>query len=77
MEMKDFVTKFKEALEIEDMEINSDEKFKELEEWDSLAVLSILAMVNEEYDIIISRVELDTALTIKDLYDIVKNKMEK
>jgi acyl carrier protein len=69
--MEKFIEKFKETLEIEDFEISEETKFRELDEWDSLAVLSILAMINEEYDITISRKKFEKLNTIKELYTII------
>jgi len=61
-----------EALEKEDGSIKPNDNFKEYEEWDSLALLSLIAMINEEYDITISRIELDKISTVKELYTYIQ-----
>ena len=50
MDKEKFIELIKETIEIEE-DIKFIDKFREYEEWDSLAVLSMLAMINEEFDI--------------------------
>ena len=64
---EDFIERIKETLEMEDHEVKPEDKFRDYEEWDSLAILSLLAMINEEFDIIIKRDELDKIVTIREL----------
>ena len=76
MEMNEFVAHFAEQLEeTEKSMFAPDTKFRELEEWSSLLALSIIAMVNEEYDVIIKGDEMKKANTIAELYEIVKQKL--
>jgi acyl carrier protein len=42
--------------------------FKELEEWDSLIVLSIIGLVDEEFNVRITSQDLRDCATIKDLH---------
>ena len=51
-------------------------KFRALDEWSSLAALSILAMVDEEYEVQLKGDDMRKAITIADLYEIVKEKAE-
>lgn len=69
--MNEFVEKFAEALEKEVPEIDSNDKFREYEEWDSLAVLSVIAMIKQNYGITIPRKEFDSLLTVEDLYNYI------
>ena len=71
---KNFLKLFQEVLEKEDNSLNVEDEFRNLNEWDSLAVLSVLAMINEEYDITIPRNDFDKLKTIQDLYEYVMNK---
>jgi len=66
--MEKFINLLRETLEIEEMDIVEDVKFRDLEEWDSLAVLSVLAMINEEYDITIPRSKFEKINTVGELY---------
>lgn len=71
MKENDFKVKLEECLEVE-RELSLDENFKELEEWDSLAVLTVLAMINEEYDVTISRDMLEKVNTVKELWGVIQ-----
>ncbi len=67
--MKDqFVTALAEALEKEVSDVTPQDHFREYEEWDSLAVLSVIAMIKQNYGITIPRKEFDTLTTVEDLY---------
>jgi acyl carrier protein len=70
--MEEFKELFCEALEIYDREIDINDRFRDYEEWDSLAVLSILAEINEGNGIIIPRQEFEKLITIEDLYLYIK-----
>ena len=76
MEIKDFVENF--AAQFDDTDANLftvQTKFHELDEWSSLIALSIIAMVDEEYDVTLKGDDIRTAITIEDLFNIVKSKM--
>lgn len=70
--MEKFIELFKETLEIEEMDVDKDIIFRDLEEWDSLAVLSVLAMVNEGYDITIPRNKFEKVKTVGELYNLIQ-----
>lgn len=66
-----FSEQFKETLEIEDREIAATDKFRDYDEWDSLALLSVIAMIDEEYDVIIESNEFQKLTTVEDIYNYV------
>lgn len=69
MNTEDFISKFAEALEIEDTSaLNVATEFKTLDEWDSIAYLSLIAMLDEEYDV---QIENATFKKFKTLGDII------
>lgn len=75
MKLDEFVAHFAEQFEDTDVSVFTPEtKFRELEEWSSLLALSIIAMVDEEYDITLKGAEMKSAETIQELFDIVKAK---
>lgn len=75
MELNEFVAHFAEQFEDTDANVFTPEtKFRELEEWSSLLALSIIAMVDEEYDVALKGNEMKAANTIQELFDIVKAK---
>ena len=67
-----FIAQFKEVLEIEDRNIELTDKFRELEEWDSLAYLSIIAMIDEEYNVQIEGKIFKQLETINDIVKTIK-----
>jgi acyl carrier protein len=69
-----FLTAFKEALEIEDQEIKLSDEFRDYEEWDSIAQLSLIAMLDEEFDLQIEGDEFDKLKTVEDLLKAVEAK---
>jgi acyl carrier protein len=56
------------------IEITGDTNFRDLEEWDSLTALSIMAMVDDEYGVNITGDEIKKSNTINDLFEIVNKK---
>ena len=55
-------------------EINMNDNFREYEEWSSLAYLSVIAMLDEEYDCQIEEADFRKLQTIGDLYNAVIKK---
>lgn len=76
MELKEFIANFAEQFDDTDAsEIQADTEFRELDEWTSLTALSIIAMVDEEYDVQLKADEMRRAQTIQELFDLVKSKL--
>jgi acyl carrier protein len=75
MELKDFIKNFADQFDDTDAcEIQADTEFKELDEWSSLIALSVIAMVDEEYDITIKGNDIRDSRTVEDLFNAVKAK---
>ena len=75
MELNEFVAHFAEQFEETEASVFTPEtKFRELEEWSSLLGLSIIAMVSEEYDIVLNGHDMRQANTIGELFEIAKQK---
>ena len=53
--------------------IKPDDEFRNFEEWDSLAYLSIIAMIDENYDIVITGEEFEKLNKIQDIYNYINN----
>ena len=49
-------------------------EFRSLDEWSSLIALSVIAMVDEEYDVKLKGDDIKSATTVEDLFNIVKIK---
>jgi acyl carrier protein len=75
MNIGEFIENFAAQFDETDAELfTPNTKFKELDEWSSLAALSIIAMVDDEYDVIIKGNDIINSDTIQDLFDIVEKK---
>ena len=73
MNTEDFISKFAEALEIEDASaLTAATEFRSLDEWDSLAYLSVIAMLDEEYDLQIENAAFKQLKTIGDIINYVE-----
>lgn len=76
MELNEFVAHFAEQFEETGASVFTPEtRFRDLEEWSSLIGLSVIAMVDEEYDVTLKGNDIKMANTIQDLYEIVKSKL--
>lgn len=75
MELNEFIQNFAEQFDETDAsEIKAETVFHDLDEWSSLIALSLIAMIDEEYDVTIKGDEMRFAVTVEDLYNIVKAK---
>lgn len=75
MELKEFIEKFAEQFDETDAsEIQASTDFKELDEWSSLLALSIIAMVDDEYDVTLKGDDIRNSDTVEDLFNLVKSK---
>lgn len=73
--LEEFVVLFAEQFDETDAsEITASTVFHDLDEWSSLIGLSIIAMVDEEFDIALKGDDIKTAVTVEDVYNNVKAK---
>lgn len=70
-----FLASFKEALQIEDREIELEDVFRNYEEWDSLSRLSLIAALDEGFDLQIEEKEFELLITVGDLMGVVEKKV--
>ncbi len=76
METK-FINLFAEVLELEgDHKLSSATVFRELEQWDSLAYLSVIAMIDEEFDVVIEGNDFKNLITIGDLITDIQKRIQ-
>lgn len=74
--LDEFVALFAEQFEeTEANEITATTVFHELDEWSSLIGLSVIAMVDEEFDVAIKGDDVKTSVTVEDLYNKVIAKL--
>ena len=75
MEIKEFIQNFAEQFDETDANVFTTETvFHDLDEWSSLIGLSIIAMIDDEYDVTIKGDELRAAKTVEDVDNLVISK---
>ena len=74
METK-FLESFKEILEVEDRELALEDNFRDYPEWDSLANLSVIAMIDDDYGVVIDNNEFKKMNTLGELLEGIKSRM--
>lgn len=75
MELETFIKNFEEA--VEDVEVGSlsgHTAYRSIEQWDSLAVLTVIAMVDAEYGLRLKAKELKQIETLCELHALLKSK---
>lgn len=76
MELNDFVAHFAEQFEDTDTtNFTGETDFRDNDEWSSLIGLSIIAMVDEVYDVVLKGDDIKNSKIIKDVYDIVCSRL--
>ena len=74
--LEDFVALFAEQFDDTDAsEITAKTAFHDLDEWSSLIGLSVIAMVDEEFDIALKGDDVRGSVTVEDLYNKVIAKL--
>jgi len=73
MDLQKFVKKFAEQFDETDAsKFKADTKFRTLVDWSSMTALSIIAMVDDEYNVTIKGDDIRKSETVEDLFNIVK-----
>ncbi len=67
MNRSEFLRQIDELLELEPGTLRGDEQLEDLEGWGSLAVLGYMAVVNENYGLIVSPGRISSCVTVNDL----------
>ena len=71
--MDNFKKDMAEILEVENVELS--DELTSFECWDSLTVLSIIALASENYNVTLSAAEINKSATIGGLEKLIKSKM--
>ncbi len=75
MDIKEFIEYFADELDETTIdELSPETDFKSLNEWSSLTALSIIAMVEDNYEKEITGEDLRSSTTLQDLFNLVENK---
>jgi len=74
MEYAEKIACLAEILEVETSEINTKTKLKEMEYWDSMGKLSLIAMLEENFNRVdITSTQLDNLVTVQDILTLMED----
>jgi acyl carrier protein len=74
--LEEFIALFAEQFDDTDVnEIKAETKFRDLDEWSSIIGLGIIAMVDEEFEVALKAEDMKKAITVQELYEVVKSKI--
>lgn len=68
-----FLTKFRELLRITDRDLQLEENFRDYDEWNSLVFISLIDMIDEEFDVIIEGKNFKQLNTNLDIVKAIKS----
>ena len=61
---------------LENEDVNENTPFRELDEWDSLAALSTISMVDDEFGVTINNKDLRSVETVGELYEMIVSRVK-
>ena len=70
-----FIEALQEALEREDP-IQLEDQFRDYDEWDSLSRLSLIAMLDDEFEVQIEDEDFEKIQTVADLMEAIRKAVE-
>ena len=77
MDIKEFIENFVDQFdEVPATEVTAETRHHEMDEWSSMIALSVMAMIDEEYDVQIKADEMRNSQTVQELFDIVKSYLD-
>lgn len=77
MSLETFTAEFANAIEAEPSSISADTVFKDLDTWDSMFALTIIAMTDEIFGITLTGNDLAKSGTIAELWHVVESRSGK
>ena len=72
MDKPEFYQRLAEILDVE--EVKPENAMKDFDGWDSLAILSVLAMADAKYGVSIQATEIRSVVTVEDLARLIEAK---
>jgi len=67
--------KIKETLQREE-NLSLDMKLKDIEEWDSLGIISMIALYDQLFSIVLTQEQLNSCKTVEDVINLVGDKID-
>lgn len=75
MRREDFLREMDELLELDPGTLKGNEALADLDGWDSLAVISFIALTDEKLDTVIDGESLAKAATVQDLLNLLGDRL--
>ena len=75
MEEEKFLEQFIAQFDDEPTGVTMDTDFRDIDDWDSLAALGVISMIDDEYNVKVSGDELKSSKSVRDVFNIVKTKV--
>lgn len=76
MEMEKFIQNFAEQFDdIDVSSITKETNYRDLNGWSSMVALSVMAMIDDEYNVQVNATEMRQTNTIQELFDLVSSKL--
>lgn len=73
---KQFLQNFADQFDDEPEGLTLETKFRDIEGWSSIIALSVMAMCDEEYEVILSANEMESASQVSDIFKIVNERFK-
>lgn len=76
MELQEFIKKFADQFdETDPSTFTAETRFRDIEEYSSLVALSIISMVDEEYNVRMKGDDIRNSNTVEDIFNLVKSRV--
>lgn len=76
MKRDEFLNALEHIMELDDNTLKGNEQLIDMRQWDSIAFLSVIAMLDETFGIIIQGDKLEKITNVADLVALVADKLE-
>jgi acyl carrier protein len=71
MDKNEFIEKVKEILELEDVSLTENSNLNDFEEYDSISILSVIALIDESFNMKLTSEELESITTVNSLITLI------
>lgn len=75
MTLEEFVIEIEDAFEIQERgTLLPDTDYKNFEEWDSMHALILIALIDTEFDLLVSGNDLKNLVTVREVYELIQER---
>lgn len=72
MEQKEKLVRLEELMDLEEGSLHAEDELNDIEEWDSIAHLSLIILLEDDYEKEISGSEVRALKTVQDILDLMQ-----